>query len=68
MLSQCASLNMIVTIRIEHQGKKSWDDLGLQEKITSEQITQCKFDLLCHTYNNLKRIIDQALVEQQKHA
>lgn len=57
---------MIVTIRVEYEGHRIRDDLGIQERLTTEQIDSAKFDIVCATLKNLRRMIDQALQEQER--
>jgi hypothetical protein len=54
-----------VTIRVEHEGRTPKHDLGVQEKLTIEQITQCKFDLVCYTMHKLFDMINKALEEER---
>jgi hypothetical protein len=55
-----------VTIQVEYEGRNALrDDLTVREKITVEQIDQCKFDLVCHITNKLRKMIDDARAERE---
>jgi hypothetical protein len=54
-----------VTITVEYEGKTPKEDLGVQERLTLEQITQSKFDLVCATIHKLVGMINKALKEKR---
>jgi hypothetical protein len=57
-------MGMTVTIRVEYEGAKPRYDLGVQEKLTIEQIQQCKFDLVAVTLYKLVDMINRARMEE----
>lgn len=55
-----------VTVTVEYEGRNCMkDDLGVREKVTVEQIDQCKFDLVCHITNKLRKMIEDARSERE---
>jgi hypothetical protein len=58
-------MSMTVTIRVEYEGKTPKQDLGVQEKLTIDQIRQSQFDLVCATIHKLVHMINKAREEER---
>lgn len=55
-----------VIIQVDYEGGNAMrDDLSVREKVTVEQIDQCKFDLVCHITKKLRKMIEDARAERE---
>jgi hypothetical protein len=55
---------MTLTVKVEYWGENQQQNLVVQEKLTMEQVIQCKFDLVCYTLHKLVDIINKAREEE----